>query len=92
MERLENWLYQKGARDRLLLRYGQVQQSNWKMDFNNFDDFVICHHEDVKFMNHELKYKICMLTVSVILLLIYWYSYIFEREKFLKMKREKLNY
>ena len=33
------------------------------MDFNNFDDFVICHHENVKFMNHEMKYKICLLTV-----------------------------
>ena len=33
------------------------------MDFNNFDDFVICYHEDVRFMNRELKYKICLLTV-----------------------------
>ena len=31
------------------------------MDFNNFDVFVIFHHKDVTFVNHELKYKTYLL-------------------------------
>ena len=52
--RQENWLYQNIETNRMSLQYGQMQWSSWKMGFNNFNDFVIFHHEDVTFVNHEL--------------------------------------